>query len=218
MKTPKLLVFDLDGTLVDSRTDLANAANAALKALGLPTLSKPTIVGYVGDGINTLLLRCLTDASRHLLQQAREYFDAYYRAHLLDHTTLLPGVYPVFESLHPKSHLTVLTNKSERYAKKILDGLGVARFFDLIVGERNGTPPKPDPDALRGIMAQLNGTPATTLMVGDGKNDILVAQKAGCQSCAVADTPEKRRQLEIFQPDFLITHMEELPRLFEDTP
>ncbi len=216
MKRPTLIVFDLDGTLVDSRSDLAAAANAALEKLGLPRLPQEAIVRFVGDGIDALLRRCLTEVHLSRLETARDLFDAFYREHLLDRTRLLPGVRETLEALYGKCRLAVLTNKSEPYAKKILEGLKVAHFFETVAGEREGKVPKPDPKRLQGLIRDLRATPATTLMVGDGENDILVAKRVGCPSCAVADTGEKWRWLATFNPNFLIRRMEELPELFEE--
>jgi len=213
MKRPDLIVFDLDGTLIDSRTDLARAINAALDRLGVSTLSQETIVGYVGDGIDALIRRCLGERSPDLFDQAKHYFADHYRQHCLDHTRLLPGVRETLRELSQASRLAVLTNKSEPYARKILEGLGVAPFFDLIAGERAGRVPKLDPGMLREIMAALKATGETTWMVGDGKNDILVARRAGCQSCGVADTEAKWTHLASFHPDAMIRRVEELPEL-----
>ena len=214
MNRPDLIVFDLDGTLIDSRTDLANAINVALTGLGLQELPKETIAGYVGDGIDALIRRCLTKQYLNLFERAKVFFSAYYRDHCLDYTDLLPGVREILQTLSRESQLAVLTNKSEPYAHRILEGLGVAPLFSRIVGERKGTVPKPDPTMLRGIMNQLKAVGASTLMVGDGKNDILVAQNAGCRSCGMAPSEEKRRHLKSFHPDALIGSMDELPGLF----
>lgn len=216
MKRPALIVFDLDGTLIESRTDLANAANAALSRLGLPLVPKEKVISFVGDGIDALIKRCLTEKHIDLLGKARRYFDDHYGAHLLDNTVLLPEVPETIEMLHHGNRLAVLTNKSERFARKILEGLGVASFFNYIVGEQGGKVPKPDPGALCSLIKQSNITPGQALMVGDGRNDILVSKKAGCKSCAVADSLEKERQLVPYKPDFLIHKMGELPGLFDE--
>ena len=216
MKRPALFVFDLDGTLVDSRADLANAANAALTKLGLPPLPERTIISYVGDGIDALIRRCLTPQHEARLDEAKAYFAEHYREHFLDHTVLLPGVLETLRALKPRSLLAVLTNKSEPYAVKILEGLGIAPFFSAIVGERDGLVPKPDPRALSSIMEDLKVPKDQTLMVGDGKNDILVAKEAGCSSCLVADSEEKVKALIPYHPDIVIRSMGELPALFKE--
>ncbi len=216
MKRPSLFVFDLDGTLVDSRSDLANAANAALKGLGLPTLPNETIISYVGDGIDALIRRCLGPDHEAAFPEAKALFAEHYREHFLDNTTLLPGVLETLRALREVSQLAVLTNKSEPYAVKILEGLGVANLFSEIVGERDGQVPKPDPAVLQGIMERLSASRNETLMIGDGKNDILVAKAVGCPSCLIADTVEKERALAPYGPDIIIHRMNELPNLFEE--
>ncbi len=215
MKRPDLFVFDLDGTLIDSRTDLANAANAALERLGLPALSTETIISYVGNGLDALIRRCLTPEHEDLFPVAKSYFTEYYRAHFLDNTSLLPGVSETLEALKRTSLLAVLTNKSQAYAVEILKGLGVTPYFSEIVGEQNGRVPKPDPAVLLEIMKRLKVSGEHTLMVGDGKNDILVAKAAGCLSCLIVNAPDEERVLSAYGPDFIIHRMDELTTLFE---
>jgi 2-phosphoglycolate phosphatase len=217
VKRPVLFVFDLDGTLVDSRTDLANAANAALTQLGLSPLPKETIISYVGDGIDALIRRCLTSRHESRLPEAKTLFAEHYARHFLDNTTLLPGIHKALEELKDKSLLAVLTNKSEPYAVKILEGLGIAPLFAEIAGEKNGRVPKPDPTVLKSIMERLGAPESQTLMVGDGKNDILVAKAVGCGSCLVARSGEMEQNLVVYEPDIIIHSMEELPELFEET-
>jgi len=210
------VVFDLDGTLIDSRSDLSSAANAALRGLGLVPLPEETIVSYVGDGIETLLRRCLTERHLEKLSEARKIFTAYYAEHLLDTTVLLPGVPETLEDLKGKYLLAVLTNKTEAFARKILEGLGVASFFEVVVGEADGKVPKPDPSFLRGIVEGLGGSIRKTLMVGDGRNDILVARNAGCFSCVVANSEEKENSLKKYRPDFIIHDIRELPAILRE--
>jgi len=216
VKRPALVVFDLDGTLIDSRADLANAANATLARLGLPTLAREAIISYVGDGLDALIRRCLTLEHENLFEKAKGLFIAHYREHCLDNTALLPGAREALDALKGKSRLAVLTNKAEPYAVKILKGLGVASYFEEIVGEKAGQVPKPDPTVLKEIMKRLGAPPNRTLMVGDGKNDILVSKAAGCVSCLVAGFPEEKKPFAQLCPDFIIHGLAELPGLFKD--
>ena len=213
MKRPVLFVFDLDGTLISSRADLADAVNAALCYLNLPQLPRLVIASYVGDGIDMLLRRSLTKQHLNLFPEVKRIFSEYYDAHLLDHTDFLPEVYQTLLALRSVSTLAVLTNKRETYAKKILEGLGVSSFFLEVAGEKDGRVPKPDPARLMGIIQRSGADAAQTLMVGDGKNDILVAKAVGCGSCVVA-VGEKARALSAFAPDFILLSMGKLPALF----
>lgn len=216
MKRPALFVFDLDGTLISSRADLANAVNVALRHLKLLQLPQPVIESYVGDGIDMLLRRSLTEKHLALFSEAKEVFTTYYNAHLLDHTAFLPEVFETLSALKEVSQLAVLTNKQETYAEKILEGLGVLPFFLEVAGEKDGRVPKPEPARLLAIIRRSGVSVEETLMVGDGKNDILVAKAAGCGSCAVA-AGEKVRALSSHNPDFIIPSMGRLPGLFSES-
>ena len=216
MKKPALFVFDLDGTLISSRDDLADAVNAALRYLDLSQLPRPVIASYVGDGIDMLLRRSLTEQHLNLFPEAKRIFSEYYGEHLLDHTDFLPEVYQTLLTLRPVSTLAVLTNKRETYAKKILEGLGISSFFLEVAGEKDGRVPKPDPTRLMRIIQRSGADVAQTLMVGDGKNDILVAKAAGCGSCVVA-TGEKARAISAFAPDFILPSMGKLSMLFHES-
>jgi len=215
MKKPALFVFDLDGTLISSRADLAAAVNAALRHLGLPRLPQPVIESYVGDGIDMLLRRSLTEGHLNLFPEAKRVFSEYYSAHLLDDTDFLPEVHQTLLTLRKDSTLAVLTNKQETYAKKILEGLGVFSFFSEVAGEKDGRIPKPDPDRLKEIIRRCGADLEQTLMVGDGKNDILVAKAAGCRSCVIA-VDEKAHALSAFVPDVILPSMGKLPALFHE--
>lgn len=210
----QLLIFDLDGTLADTRKDLMEAVNHVRRRFDLSPLSLETVTGYVGDGINKLLERALPNISPETLPQARAYFDEYYREHVVDHTRLYPGVAEMLDALngHP---CAVLSNKAQEYTEEIVERLGIRPYFRLVLGGRADFPRKPAPDALRYIMKKMEATPAATLMIGDTKNDILAGKAAGVVTVAVTYGFRSREQLAPYQPDYMIDHPGELVAVVE---
>jgi phosphoglycolate phosphatase len=221
----KLLVFDLDGTLIDSAQDLCNSVNAALEHVGRPRLEDPLIAGFVGNGAPMLVRRSLAAAGRiHIDQvdadlhaQTYAFFLDYYRAHKLDFTYPYEGVLESLRALHElhdadaASSITrvmaILTNKPVRPARGICEGLGLDGYFRHIYGGDSFSLKKPDPLGLRTLMNEVGATPKETAMIGDSLVDIQTARNAGVWSIGCTfgfglDTltgasPE-------FQPDILV--------------
>lgn len=194
----KLLVFDLDGTLIDSAQDLCNSVNAALAEFGMGPLPDPTIAGFVGNGAPLLMRRSLAMASNcavevvneDLFKNAYAFFLQYYREHKLDFTYAYDGVLEALTALH-KLHehpnglartMAVLTNKPVRPARGICDGLGLADYFVHIYGGDSFPVKKPDPHGLRSLMLETGVHPEETVMVGDSKVDVETARNAGTWS------------------------------------
>ncbi len=173
--TVKLCVFDLDGTLVDSREDLYLAVSHALSELGLPPRTREEVVSYVGDGAVALLTRAIAPRE-HLLEPALALWREHYARHLLDNTRLYPGMAAVLGSA--RIPLAVHTNKPGSMARRILDGLGVLSRFVAVVGGDEG-PRKPDPAGLLGIAAKVGVPPAEAALVGDSLVDHATAVAAG---------------------------------------
>lgn len=172
------MVFDLDGTLVDSATDLASAANTLAVELGGRPLTRGEIVGMVGEGAAVLVRRVLTAAALDPeTPGALARFLALYEACLLDTTRLYPGVREALDQLDPLLTLTVLTNKPRGPAERVLDGLGVRRLFLEVVGGDGPLPRKPDPTGLRSLRMHAGGGPMT--LVGDSPVDAETAHRGG---------------------------------------
>jgi phosphoglycolate phosphatase len=190
-KVLKLLVFDLDGTLADTRRDLARSVNHALGSLGKSPLPLETVVGFVGDGARNLLLRSLAAAGAAGdagaididIDAAVAAFLDHYRTHCLGETALYPGVQASLEKL-TGYRKAVLTNKPEAPARDILAGLGLASHFSQVFGGDNPYGQKPDPAALRRIMGAEGVSPDETLLIGDGTQDLQAARNAGCRFLA----------------------------------
>ena len=194
----KLLVFDLDGTLIDSAQDLCNSVNAALREFGMNPLPDPAIAGFVGNGAPLLMRRSLAMASNSTLEKVSEdlfnkayaFFLQYYREHKLDFTYAYDGVLDALRALHelhdaPEGAartMAVLTNKPVRPARGICEGLGLADYFLHIYGGDSFPVKKPDPFGLRSLMEETGARPEETVMIGDSKVDVETARNAGTWS------------------------------------
>ena len=208
----KLLLWDLDGTLVDSELDLAHSVNAMLRNLNRPELPIEVVAGYIGDGAPMLVRRALGDPEDEcFLREALEYFMMYYREHLLDNTFAYPGVLETLAAVRQRSSLgmAVLTNKPVHPSQAICDGLGLSAFLPTIYGGNSFPTKKPDPHGARVLMQEHGVEPEETIMIGDSQNDVLTANNAGMYSIGVTYglSPESLR---IHKPDVLIDHATEL--------
>ena len=181
----RLLVFDLDGTLIDSKVDLANSVNHALAAYGLPALSHPEIYSYVGDGATMLIRRAVGEEDDGILPAVLEAFLAHYRRHLLDTTVPYPGVPESLREWAGSYQMAVLTNKSLDMTQAILSGLSLDRYFADVVGGDGPDGKKPHPGGLLRILRARGAPPGETLMVGDSRNDVLAGKTAGVRTCGV---------------------------------
>ena len=204
----KLLVFDLDGTLIDSAQDLCNSVNAALNDVGLGPLPDPLIAGFVGNGAPMLMRRSLALADgtqpdavpEDQFNRAYQFFLQYYREHKLDFTYAYEGVLDALKALHelhdgpagPSRIMAVLTNKPVRPARGICEGLGLAGYFLHIYGGDSFTVKKPDPLGIRSLMDEAGTSPEETVMIGDSKVDVETARNAGAWSlgCAFGFGPQ----------------------------
>ncbi len=177
----RLAVFDLDGTLIDSREDICRAVNHALLRLGLPQRSMQEVAGFVGEGARRLVERAVAPHEELVERGLAAWFE-HYEAHLLDHTTLFPGMAAVLASA--RCALAVHTNKPGRLARRILDGLGVAGRFAAVVGG-DEAPRKPDPTGTLEIMARVGARADETVLVGDSRIDLETAAAAGLRFVGV---------------------------------
>jgi phosphoglycolate phosphatase len=215
----KLLVFDLDGTLIDSAQDLCNSVNAALKEVGCRTLPDPSIASLVGNGAPLLMRRSLAVADgigienvdEEQFNRAYQFFLQYYREHKLDFTYAYVGVLDALKALHelhdspsgPSRIMAVLTNKPVRPARGICEGLGLADYFLHIYGGDSFAVKKPDPFGLHSLMEETGATPEETVMIGDSMVDVQTAHNAGAWSlgCAFGFGPQNLMEM---PPDVLV--------------
>ncbi len=204
-----LLVFDLDGTLVDSTLDLANAVNATRVHLGMEPLPVPTVASYVGNGAPVLIRKAIgPDADAETLDMALTYFLSWYRDHILDNTLPYEGVLDGLEQARLAGHkMAVLTNKPERFSRTLLAGLGMDRYFFRIYGGNTFPEKKPNPFGLHKLMEEASIPPENTWMIGDSSVDILTARNAGvrCVGVTYGIQPES---LEANPPDVLLDSLD----------
>ncbi len=204
----KLAIFDLDGTLVDSVDDLAEAVNHALGRVGLPPRSRDEVRSFVGNGARVLLERAL-GPRRDKLEEALAAWRAHYQDHLLDHTRPYPGV---AEALARAGRtLAVLTNKPGPMARRILEGLGILGRFVAVVGGGE-TPPKPDPAGVRAILERVGARPEDAIFVGDSLVDLATARNAGLTFVGVGWGLVPRAELVGGGAVHLVDRAEELER------
>ena len=212
----KLLVFDLDGTLIDSAQDLCNSVNATLNHFGRDPLPDTQIATYIGNGAMMLVRRALAtgdeaDADEPLLAQAFTFFLNYYHEHKLDYTYAYDGVLEALAALRtlhnepgaPQRGMAVLTNKPVRPARAICEALGLAPYFLNIYGGNSFTTKKPDPEGLNALMFEAGARPDETVMIGDSEVDIQTARNAGAWAigCTFGLAPGS---LDAIPPDVLV--------------
>jgi phosphoglycolate phosphatase len=208
----QLLIFDLDGTLVDSELDLALSVNVMLQAMGKKPLSTECIASYIGRGVKVLVSRALgPDAAEDDVERGIELFLDHYRQHMLDHTVPYPGVREALEDLRSRK-MAVLTNKPVKFSRMMLAGLGLAQHFAFIYGGNSFENKKPDPVGVLQLMSDVHVPATGTLMIGDSVSDVLAGRNAGVWTCGVIygfGSPT----LQEAPPDLMIGDLRELPLL-----
>jgi phosphoglycolate phosphatase len=214
----KLLIFDLDGTLIDSRLDLIHSVNAMLRHLGRTDLPGDVIASYVGDGAPTLIRRALGDPrDESVIKAGLEHFLTYYRAHKLDHTHVYDGVKEMLTVLHNSNgihrQMAVLSNKPVIPSRAIVEALGLAGFFTHIYGGNSFSTKKPDPKGAQTILKETRTRPEETLMVGDSSVDVITGRNAGLWTCGVTYGFAPHTLCEA-PPDVTIDKPHELAELF----
>ena len=207
-----LLIFDLDGTLIESKWDIAAAVNLTLHELGLPARSQEEIFSYVGDGVKRLLRLSVGEENQSRYDETLRVFRGHYLSHCLDRTKFYPGIERVLNHFSDKLK-AVATNKSLEYTTKILQGLG-AHHFAYTMGGDNGYGLKPDPGMLLKIVEELKVEKDRAVLIGDSTNDINGGHNAGIKVCAVGYGMGNREKMAACEPDWFIEKPEELIELF----
>lgn len=210
-----MLVFDLDGTLIDSKLDLALAVNATLEWTGRAPLPHEKIYGYVGNGAPKLVQRALgPDATEEECRRAVDYMLGYYNQHMLDNTVAYPGVVEGLEALS-RFPMAVLTNKPVRPSRIILEGLKLAPYFRAVYGGNSFETKKPDPKGMEILLREFGAAPRETMIVGDSEVDVQTARNANTWACGVTYGLGSDRLAE-FPPDLIVDSLTELPALLQD--
>ncbi len=211
----KALLFDLDGTLIDSKRDLVQSVNATLRGMGRAELPEDLVASYVGSGAPILISRALGGAGSAAEQQsALKFFLAHYDQHKLDFTKEYPGVRETLEKLRGVP-MAVLTNKPVNVSVRILAGLGLAGFFRAIYGGNSFAMKKPDPRGANTILSEMGIAAAQAAMVGDSEVDVQTARNAGMIS-AIVNFGFGTHDREMYPADIYLDRMEELLPLVSD--
>ncbi len=212
MQPVRLILFDLDGTLIDSKQDIATSVNSMMGLLNLPPLPHETIYEFVGNGVTPLIRQAVATAGGMDFDRALEIFKAYYMEHCLDTTTLFPGVLEVFRHLAgiPK---VVLTNKSQGFSEKILQGLGLTPLLKGIYGGDTEFPKKPDPAVVHHLMKIHKAGASETIMVGDSSVDMETGRRAGILTAGVTYGLRPREEILGCRPDLILESITDLLKL-----
>jgi phosphoglycolate phosphatase len=220
MLSVSLMLFDLDGTLIDSRTDLANSINLMLADLDRPPLDESVVGGFVGDGVRVLVYRCLTATDLNnqpppeaLHTKGIALMHGHYAEEMLKTTCLYPQVAETLASFGNKQK-AVVTSKEVRFTRIILDHFDIAQHFDAIVGGDTTPARKPDPRPVLEAIRLLEGSAGTAVMIGDSENDINAGRRAGVQTCGVTFGFRTAEQLRSSEPDVMIDRFEQLKELY----
>jgi phosphoglycolate phosphatase len=181
----RALIFDLDGTLIDSKRDLIHSVNAMLAELGHDVQHEDTISRFIGHGAPQLIARALGNgATEEERERALKFFLAYYEDHKMDTTCAYPGVAETLEELH-RYPMAVLTNKPVRVSVRILEGLGLAKYFQAVYGGNSFETKKPDPLGARRILEEFDTAPLEAILIGDSEVDVQTARNAGTLAATV---------------------------------
>jgi len=206
-----LLIFDLDGTLIDSKIDLVHSVNATRALMKLAPISEELVSSYVGNGAPVLMRRALgPEASEAEVQRALEYFLGYYREHMLDNTRLYPGVKEALDRLHDAGmNMAVLTNKPVRFSRALVEGLELGKHFFQVYGGNSFEQKKPDPIGIETLLRESGIVRERAIMVGDSGVDVLTARNANIRACGVTYGFQPEGFLEN-PPDLVVDDMNEL--------
>ena len=216
----KLVIFDLDGTLIDSRLDLVHSVNAALRHIGRPELPDDVIASYVGDGAPILIQRALGGEAidEALVRKGLEFFLTYYREHKLDHTTVYPGIGDALAAIQNSGNgaprkMAVLSNKPVNPSRAIVEALGLGRFFSQVYGGNSFPTKKPEPEGARKLMEEAAVGPEQTVMIGDSHVDVRTGRNADMRTIAVT-YGFAPHTLETEPADVTVDHPQELVTVF----
>jgi phosphoglycolate phosphatase len=215
----QLLIFDLDGTLIDSRLDLVHSVNATLRHFGRPELPGDVVASYVGDGAPALVRRSLGSSERdegEAFDRALDFFLAYYRVHKLDHTRLYDGIREALvaiKGLERAPQMAVLSNKPVNPSRAILEAFGLAKFFAQIYGGNSFLSKKPDPLGAETLLREARTVPEKALIIGDSAIDVRTGRNAGLWTCGVTYGFAPESLVET-PPDVVVDSPQELAALF----
>ncbi|HPC35446.1 MAG TPA: phosphoglycolate phosphatase, partial [Candidatus Marinimicrobia bacterium] len=210
----KAVIFDLDGTLVDTAADILAAVNFTMKIYGLKPITYEQCLKYLGDGVEDLVKRAVTNSLSEpidpdYLAEIVAQYKKFYSSHLTDRSHLFPGVSETLAELQDYT-LVVISNKSHNFCLQILKQLDIEQYFQLIIGGDLLPARKPDPGQLLYVMQKFNLTASQILIVGDSENDILAAHSIGAPVVVVKYGYRAPESLQKYHPDYVIDNFSEL--------
>jgi phosphoglycolate phosphatase len=212
MKPIELIIFDLDGTLVNTLEDIAASVNFTLQKLGRPPIPVDSVRQYVGDGIEMLMMRALNGRDE-FLPDAVGIYKVHHSRNLIVRSRLYPSVTDVLEHFRAVP-MAVISNKTSDFVQPLLDGLRISGYFRLVLGADSGLPLKPAPDAVLKLMAEFKAPHDRTVIVGDGTTDVRAGKAAGVITCSVTYGFRSEEELRRAGPDYVIHDLSELKKLF----
>lgn len=205
----KIIFYDLDGTLADTRRDIAEAANHMRRSFGKREFSTQEVAQYVGRGLIFLIAGCLETDDPKMLEKGSKIYRDYYAAHMLDYTCLYQGVKETLDHFAGRKQV-VITNKPNPFSEEILKALGIGHYFLSIIAGNSAFPKKPDPTAIFDKIKEWNASPAEALFIGDSRIDIETARNAGIEIAVISHGFEEEDALKSSQPDLLVPDFETL--------
>ena len=208
-----LIVYDFDGTLVDTLFDIADAVNLSLKELGVRTLSRETICKYVGKGVERLMAQSIESTGYTDLNAAVEQFRKHYSENLMNHTQFYPSGREILDHFRDKKQ-AILSNKPEVFVRRILESLESLEPFDAILGRDSLKSKKPDPEGLLYLLDRFQCSPEQAVLVGDSPVDIETGKRAGVYTCVVSFGFGDPKEIADADPDCSVDHLSQLKDLF----
>jgi phosphoglycolate phosphatase-like HAD superfamily hydrolase len=214
MKKIELIIFDIDGTLVDARRDITDSVNFMLKDLGRGKKSLEQVSSYIGGGVRDLVEKSLGTKEKNAVEKGIEIFSGYYREHFADNSKLYPNVKETLEHFKAKK-MAVMTNRKKEFAQKILERMGIDEYFAWIQGADREDCMKPSSCPVDSLKSKFDAPKDRTVLVGDMDIDVNTGKRSGILTCAVTYGIGDKDSLLKARPDFLIDDFGELEGLFE---
>ncbi len=214
MKLIDLLIFDLDGTLADTRQDLTDAVNHALEYFKFPKRSVKEVSKYIGGGAELMLRRSFGTDTGYDMKKAVKLALTYYSKHLVDNTVLYTGIKEIL-GYYQNKHIVVVTNKMRKYSEPILSHLGVLDLFDFILGYEDVDKHKPAPYPLLLVSKKIKIKPSRSVIIGDSPEDVAAGKSAGMTTVAVTYGLNSKKVLRDCKPDFFVNDITEIKKCFK---
>lgn len=203
------VIFDLDGTLVDSLPDISGSVNFALEKTGMPKKSLMEVRSFIGDGVVALFQKMTGKTDENAIRSTVDIFESHYLEHCADQTILYPGAREILRDLKDRK-LALISNKPYEMVIKILKTLSIFYYFRIILGGESTKERKPHPEPVLKTLETLQSSPQEALIVGDGTTDIEAGKSAGVLTCAATYGYRDRAELEKLEPDYIIDRLSDL--------